>query len=528
MRKVLNDAAVESGQGFTMPPPVGGWNARDALVNMPATDAIQLDNWFPGPSAVAVRPGMTLFATLPANTVIDPHNIRTLMSCALPGGTSKLFAACEDGIYDATAGGAIAGLDSAATTNDWQYINFNVAGVNYLWCCAGDGTNGPRIYNSTTDTWTVLTGASTPALTGITPTDAANISIFKSRVILTQRNSLSFWYGPLGSVGGAYSEFALGTVFRKGGYLVATGNWTLDAGSGLDDLFVAITSEGEVAIYKGADPSTAATFALVGIYNIGRPVGKRCMFPLANDLGVLTEQGLWPLSKALLSSSIDKRPALTDKIQPAFNLYYQNFSTKFGWQPLLFSKGPAIIVNVPLGNSVSYQFVMNSITGAWCRFTGWSAECMVVSGGELYYALGNKLYKAWYGKKDYNSAITAYAKQAFTYGPTRVRAKRLTLVKPVMTSENTLKIGLGLDTDFNVGTGVSGTTLASLSALSLFDTAVYGTAVWAGASTTINKWKTVRGKVGKSFSLKLQVQVKDIAVTWSATDYIFEVGGLFG
>ena len=41
----------------SLPPPVGGWNARDALANMAPTDAVTLDNLFPGVSSVTLRGG---------------------------------------------------------------------------------------------------------------------------------------------------------------------------------------------------------------------------------------------------------------------------------------------------------------------------------------------------------------------------------------------------------------------------------------------------------------------------------------
>jgi hypothetical protein len=44
----------------------------------------------------------------------------------------------------------------------------------------------------------------------------------------------------------------------------------------MGDYLVLITSEGEVAIFNGYDPSNAATWALVGVFNMGKPMSKRC------------------------------------------------------------------------------------------------------------------------------------------------------------------------------------------------------------------------------------------------------------
>ena len=34
----------------SIPSPIGGWNARDSLANMAATDAVTMNNWFPTPT----------------------------------------------------------------------------------------------------------------------------------------------------------------------------------------------------------------------------------------------------------------------------------------------------------------------------------------------------------------------------------------------------------------------------------------------------------------------------------------------
>ena len=47
----------------TIPAPVGGWNARDALAAMSPLDAVTLDNFFPITSGVMLRKGYTQWAT---------------------------------------------------------------------------------------------------------------------------------------------------------------------------------------------------------------------------------------------------------------------------------------------------------------------------------------------------------------------------------------------------------------------------------------------------------------------------------
>lgn len=520
MRKPIAGAESDAGFRWDMPAPIDGWNVRDDYSSMKASYAIQLDNFFPGTTSVDLRPGSVTYAALPAG-----KNIRSLMGVSKADGTFYRFAAAEDGIYDITTNLAPGAPASAATVNQWEHTQINVAGISYLWACAGDGVNKARIFNATSGAWTVLDAASTPAITGITSENIAHIALFKYRLIACVKGELAFYYGPLGSVGGAFSKFDLGQIFKKGGYLMATENWTLDAGDGSDDYFVAVTSEGEVAVYKGTDPSIATSFALVGVYNLGRPVGRRCFMQFAGDVALLAETGLWPLSRSLLQSSLDRRVALTDNIIWAFNSYFKQFGTNFGWQSVVVPKGPALAVNVPIGSSRSYQFVMNTITGAWTRFYGWNAECMMVLAGRLFFAIGNKVKEGWTGTADDLAAITGFAQTAYSYGPTRSRVKKINLVKPLLQTASQVSLGLALDTDFELRRGI--TNQASVAQnLAIFASAIYGQATWAGGQTTNNKWKSVKHRPGAAFSLRLQLQVKNFTVSWTSTAFIGEAGGL--
>lgn len=516
MYPLLPESYSATGIPFDIPAPVKGWNARDSIAQMGPLDAIQLDNWFPGTTTVDLRLGRGEIATVPSGETIE-----TLMAVALASGAYIRFAASENGIYNITAGGAIAAVSSAATNGQWESVQINVDGVSYLWCCCGDGTNLSRIYNGTTAAWTSLNGTSTPALTGLNSENVAYVSLWKYRLILTEVNSLKFYYGALNSVGGAFTAFDLGQVFRRGGYLVATANWTVDAGDGADDMFVAVSSEGEVAVYSGTDPSNVSTFALIGVYDIGKPIGRRCFIKLAGDLGLLTEQGLWPLSKALLSSTVDKRVALTDKIQSVFNSYATTYGTVFGWQPVLLPKGPALIVNVPISTTVSYQFVMNLITGAWCRFTDWSSSCMMVVDGKLYTALGNSVQEAWTGESDNDSAITAIATSAYTYGPARARGKKVNLVRPTLQVSSHVNLSVRILNGFQSPPDMAPSASFPTEG-ALWDTAVFDTDAFVGAQSPQRGWKAVKHTPGRAFALQLGIQARDISVSWSQTDFIAE------
>jgi hypothetical protein len=89
-----------------------------------------------------------------------------------------------------------------------------------------------------------------------------------------------------------------------------------------------------------------------------------------------------------------------------------------------------LLVNVPVTqDTLSYQFVMNTITKAWCRFTGWNASCWTEFGGDIYFASGLKVIKANIGANDSGQPIIGVCAQA--YSSLGVNAqKEITLVRP--------------------------------------------------------------------------------------------------
>ena len=527
MRQVASSSFRPASFGASLPAPVGGWNARDPIASMPPTDAIFLDNFFPRPGDVILRKGSSQYATLPTG------RIRSLLPYNKADGTTKFFAADDSGLYDVTNGGTVSVVASAATNGAWESVNISTAGGHFLWCC--NGVDKSRYYNGTT--WTVLDGGSSPALTGITSENITHVSLHKSRLYLVGKNSLSFWYLPVNSVAGAAAEFPLGAIFRHGGYLVATGSWTLDGGNGPEDYFVAVTSEGEVAIYSGIDPSNAATWALQGVYMIGRPIGRRCLINFGGDLLLLTVRGLFPLSKALQSATVDVRSAVSDKILNAWTEYADAYKGLFGWQPILCPELSSLWVNVPIrydaANGVidGYQFVLNTQTGSWCRFTGMSAECWAYREGRLYFARHNKVYLAWEGGSDVDGApIQAAVKTAFLYPAGRGNTAQVKLVKPIFSTNGSgVNFQLGIDHDYTQNELSSGQ-VTYLQDGSFWDQATWDQSYWENndfnLSTLIAQWKSISHYPGRALALRLRLSSKGVSMAWTATDFVLQKGGM--
>ena len=400
-----------------------------------------------------------------------------------------------------------------------------------------NGTYRITVTGPTTFTYTMATAPSGDAstvgtytvkyfVTGLNSDQFAHINLFKERLYFVQKNSLSFWYLPVDSINGAVTEFPLGGIFKKGGFLQAMGTWTIDAGYGVDDLAVFATSNGEVAVYKGSDPSDPNDWALVGIWSVGQTFARKCLFKFGGDLLLLTEDGLVPLSAGLQSTRLDPRVNITDKIFYAISQAADLYSTNFGWQMNYFAKRNMLIVNVPVTGG-SEQYVMHNITKSWARFTNINANCWELSGDDIYFGGTGFVGKFYDTFADDGNNIKAFVQQAYSYFDSRGQQKRFTLVRPILQTDNGLPTVLcGISTDFDT---VDLTNQISFNPSILqtgeWDVDKWDDANWGGGLVTTKIWQGVTG-LGYAGSVSMNVVSQAIEFHWASTDFVMERGGI--
>lgn len=505
-------------QGFdattaSIPSPVKGWNAADSLADMDEAEAVVLTNWFPSTTEVMVRLGYDSSRTgLPGQVQsLLVHNGAT---------ASKMFAASGTAFYDVSTAGAVGAAVVTGLTNvKWQYVNFATSGGQYL--MAVNGADKLRYYDGTN--WDVDGGGFT--ITGLNTINAIHINVFKRRVWLVEKNSLSAWYLPIDSIQGAAVEFPLDPLADKGGYLMAMGTWTIDAGIGADDMAVFVTSEGQVIVYRGINPSNEVTWSLVGVFNVGSPFSRRCLTKMGGDLLLITYDGLFPLSQYLQSDRVNQKSALTDKIQNAVSEATSFYNANFGWETIVYPVGQMILLNIPFTEGANQQqYVMNALTGAWCNFTGWDANCWALYNDEIYFGSNTFVARAWSGYYDNVANIEAVAQQAFNYFGSRGQLKRWTMMRPVLSSTGAPGIQANVNVDFEQAIP---TTTISFTAptTSDWDVARWDSAIWGGAYTIYKYWQGVNG-VGYCAGPVLQSETGGIDTRWLSTDFVMEAGGV--
>jgi hypothetical protein len=504
-------AVVEQGQGTMQiaqrPVPFGGLNSRDAAGSLPPTDARVMDNIFPEPGAVRVRRGYELHAT-----GVGSGDVKTIAELNV-GTTKKLIAFSSTAAFDATTSGAAAtSLKTGLTESGrWDWVNMN-GSIVFV-----DGINAPQQYDGST--WANLTISGT----GLTVANIVGIQVFKTRSFVWMKNSSDFFYSAAHAIGGTMTLFALsklGAITSRGGHIVAIEPWTVDGGAGQDDFFVVVMSTGQVVVYSGTDPSDADKWALVGVYDVGRPMSRDGFVKHGGDLtGLLGNDYKRITAETLRTGSL---PVGQSKISGLAASAVENYAANDGWQAIIHDD--KLIFNVPVSSTVFYQHVQNLATQSWCRFKGINSRVWGSFDGDLYFGDGNgQIQKAFSGNSDGGSAINWEMRTAWDSFETPL-LKRMTGIRPYLTTTGTITVNVGLAYDFNT-TFTSGQDVVSVAKGGVWDTDDWDLVEWAPDETAQTDMYAVTGQ-GSSVGLRLKGQTTDQEVSLFRIDYMYTAGGV--
>ncbi len=307
-----------------------------------------------------------------------------------PVGTTDLVALDYDAeTSEFTEGATLTGGTSGASGTIVKVIDNGTTGTLWLGSVTGtfqnnetisDGNGGSATADGTT---TLLWGK----VDGVDPASLSQNWVYGSRIFYIQKDSLSAWYLAASSLTGTITELPLGGVFQLGGSLLFGSTWSLETGQGgLSEQCIFVTTEGEVAVFQGKDPSSADTWTKVGIYRIGKPLGPNAHFRAGGDIVIATNIGLIPLSQALQKDFAVLSPsAISAQIETIWNDEVKARSG-LNWNCLVWSESQMAIVVPPMvADRPAVMYVANSRTGAWSKFTGWQANCLIIFQGRLFF-----------------------------------------------------------------------------------------------------------------------------------------------
>jgi hypothetical protein len=496
----------------TVPAPIGGWDTRQAVSAMPPTNAVLLDNWFPETEKVTLRGGSAAHAT---GLGTSSEAVETLMGYNKLDGTNELFGACGAEIYDVTSAGAVGSAVVSSMNNArFQYVNMGTSGGQFL--LAFNGADTPRTYNGSA--W------GTASMSGPTIANCIWCNTHHRRLWIGEEDSLSGWYGAANAITGTFTEFPFAGVFSKGGYIAGMGTWTRDSGEGSEDLAIFVTSEGQVAVYNGIDPSTAANWQLIGVFQIGRPIGRRFMLRAGADLILITTDGFVSLGAILaLDRAQSEMGAISAQINDAVNTAVRLYGGNFGWEGILYSQGQQLIFNIPISGTEKHQYVFNTITQAPCRFTGLEAVTWGLIGDDVYLGMEDGTVDKYDGDNVYSDtgsvAISGDGVGAFNYFESMNMEKQFQAVEPIFESIGNPSVATDMNVDYQIR-AATGTAAAGPTHVGIWGSSKWGVDLWGASPQVFRGW---RGAVRKGFagSLRVRIETTTTKPSWLATRYRF-------
>ncbi|BEV44766.1 hypothetical protein [Afipia carboxidovorans] len=514
----------------TIPAPTLGIIANSNPALPPEGGALILENFIPRATDALLRRGSQLYQILS-----DAEAVVTSLFTYKNGNNEKFFAATGTNIYDistattqayftdglgnrfvASGSGenAVAFIPSITrassvvddlTGGDWSVVQFATPGGVFL--RAVNGADTPLVFDGTD--WDT-----TPAITSpvededpVDPTKLSYTWVHQQRNFFIEKDSLNAWYLPAASIGGDAVKLPLGGVFNLGGSLLFGSTWSLETGAGgLQENCIFVTTEGEVAVYQGTDPGTAATWSKVGIYRVGKPLGPNAHFRAGGDIVIATDIGLVPLSAALQKDfSILSPSAVSAQIETIWN---DEVMARSGgvWRCQIWSANQIAIVNPPTVNNLPpVLYVVNLRTGAWGKFTGWDCRCMAVFKNRMFFgSTGSQVIEGNVTGYDMGRPYTGTYVPLFSdFGAPTTKTAGMT--RAVLKSFVELNEQLSMHADFDVSMpAVPPGSIAPIS--NVWGGGIWGAAVWGhGLSKMVSgEWHSTPN-TGNSLAPALQV-----------------------
>ncbi len=524
-------ALVNTAKVTSVASPVGGLNAYDNLAAMPSTDAIRMINFVPTTYGCVVRKGSQKYAAGMGNA------ISSLLYYAAIDGTSKFFAVAGSNLYDISNSGIVSTplLTNLHTPSTWQSVNFaNSAGAHLVAC---NGFDNPIWYTKANGLQRLSFGNGTDSGTwaGVDPAKLIQFTVHQRRLWGVQVDSTLGWFLPADSVYGTANLFDFGPFFKRGGYLAALGTWSADLGAGSDDQLVAISSEGEAAVFAGTNVADSTAWKLRGVYFIGRPpTGRRFFANVGGDLLILTEVGIVAMSTVLTSTTVNvsSNTAYSKKVQFLLNKLTQDFRTVPGWCITFFPSTNLLYVNIPSVYSNGYgQLVSNYVNTSWTTFSGLNATCWIeTSFGQFFGTPDGTVYRAWIGKKDLveldgsgGKPIVAACQQAYTSFQLPAIQKQVGMYRLVLLGNYKIAYSSKLSYDYTEPFFEYVDSNNRMDTAAYWDSALWDMSLWSGEASAQLDWRSALG-LGVAVSLSFTIN-STVDTTWVSTDFTYKAGG---
>ena len=372
-RQAVPAQVAQQLQTTTIPAPTRGLILNENESFMQPGGALVMDNWMPTMKSAKLRGGTLTWSTLPeATPVISMFNF-------ISGTQQRMYAGNATKLYDVTFSSPVLIKSGQLSGNYVASQLANQAGDHMLVC----NEAGDYVLHFDGTTWTTFNASQINTDPAITPPPSCaaghNLTYvwkYRGRYFFIEGGTMNAWYLPTNAFQGRLLQIPLAGAATKGGKLLCGFTWSIDAGDGIDDKCVFMTDQGELLIFTGSDPSTAANWRQEGRYATSIPLGMNGHTPIGGDVLIATVDGIIPISASITKDTAQlELAAITRPIKPMWRDEV-NAKRALPWTMCKWDEFGGLFVTYPGGTPGNYTTgAVNVATGAWCRITGWDALC---------------------------------------------------------------------------------------------------------------------------------------------------------
>ena len=493
-----------SNQVKTYLAPIGGLVTNQALAAQMDGAAVVLDNFWPTETGVEPRGGSVRRVNI-AGAVESLFEYRS-------GLNEQFFAADASNIYSFNRSTPDETILTAAvtgqTSGDYVTLEMQTDGGSFL--SVVNGSDPLQMYDGTS--WQQVTATSTPhSITGLQTDRVSFLWSYRNRQFMVEKNTMNAWYLGVNSVSGSALKYPLAGVFKKGGSLLFGGTWSSDSGDGMDDRCVFVTDQGEFAVYAGGNPSDSNDWGLIGVYDIGQPLGRKSHMSIGGDLIVATKEGLIPISAAVHKEPAElKTTSIARSIDPDWREEISLAGSSGDWRLL---KWPSrnLAMAIPPGNSVTgaSAYTVNLSTNAWATISGWRISSAAVLDDALHYGdASGQIFVCDLGGQDDGLPFLCQGCLTFDHLGAPGTFKVAQLLRTTWRASVPFGLNVSVATDYVPSfpaapnaSPIPGGLQAS------WDTAMWDQAAWADSDErreTTSRWVNVAGQ-GRTLAVQFQV-----------------------
>jgi hypothetical protein len=379
-RQAVPQQVAQQLQAMVIPAPTRGIIENENYGFMQPGGAIICDNWAPTLRGVKLRGGCQRWATLPETTpVISGFEY-------ISGNVQKMFAGNATKLYDVSFTGAPTVVKTGQASGNYCASQMANASGDYM-MVVNDAGDYPLRFDGTT--WTTLNAGQITGPVGSSVVAGHNLVYvwkYRNRWYFLEGGTMNAWYLPTNAIQGALQMIPLSGAATKGGKLLFGATWSIDAGDGIDDKCVFATSEGELLIFTGSDPSDASNWRQEGRYSVSKPMGMNAHIPVGGDLLIATVDGIVPISEAITKDATAMQLAAITRAIPKTWQAEVNAKIAWSWTMKKWDFYGGIFVTLPGGAPGNrYCLVANALSGAWCRYVGWDCTCYMIIRNQMYF-----------------------------------------------------------------------------------------------------------------------------------------------